>query len=91
VRLFRTRSVIVQAVRVTGFNWAELREFCGADRLRREYPARPGSGVVARIRCRPHDVWIPVRVGDWVERDPTGALVPVRVEHAAARYDTTGA
>lgn len=79
--------MVVQAVLVTGFNWDELREFCGPSRLRRIYPARPGSGEVALVRTVPHEVWLPVRVGDWVERDATGALCPVRVEQAAARYE----
>ena len=90
MRIFRTRSVVVQAIQVTGGNWDELRGFCGPDRFRRVYPTPPRSGVVARIRCVPHDVWIPVRVGDWVERDATGALCPVRGETVPARYEPAG-
>lgn len=86
MKLFRTRSVVVQAIQVTGSNWSELAAFAGADRLRRIPRTLPRSGVVAEIWAADFGCWLGVRVGDWVERGARDALVPVRPEHANARY-----
>lgn len=92
MRLFRTRSVVVQAVQVTGFNDDALRDFCGPRGYRRSKPQRsPGiniepDGVVGQVRNDRLGAWLDCRIGDWVERDSHGGFMPVRAEHARARY-----
>lgn len=92
MRLYRTRSIIVQTVQVTGFNWPDLEAFCGPQNVRRR-PLRRGlgantepDGTIGDTYSASHNTWLPFRVGDWIESGPHGDLTPVRAEHRAARY-----
>lgn len=92
MRIFRTRSTVVQALQVTGFNDDDMREWVGPGRYRRVRPQRRArmnvepDGVVAQVYNAHLGAWLDCRVGDWVERGAHGEFLPVRPDHARARY-----
>lgn len=91
MRLARTRSVVVQTMQVTGFNWADLEQFCGSHRIRRRVQVRgrgantEPDGIIGEVYATGYDRWLPFRVGDWIEHG-CGEYVPIRPDQYTARY-----
>ena len=84
------KPVMVQAVKFTGHNYAEIMGFTGPGHFMQVSPRHiPGgdSVIVAEVYDVPHAQWTGVRVGQWILCGVLGEFYPVDDAVARAGYE----
>lgn len=85
---FRRRPTVVEAIRWTGSNVAEMRAFAG-NHFDTIDPEDRGDDPdnTAQVLDRLHSSWIGLGDGDWVVRDANGVMWPVKADVFAETYE----
>jgi hypothetical protein len=88
VTRFRKRPVVVEAIRWTGDNEAEVREFAGGLFGTVTPEARVGGpGITAEVLDKLHSTWVGVKTGQWVVRGVKGEFYPIDQEVLEETYE----
>lgn len=90
VRRFRKRPVVVSAIRWTGGNEAEVREFAGGLFGTVTPDARAAQAdpeITAEVYDKLHSTWVGVKTGQWVVRGIRGEFYPLDEEIRQETYD----
>lgn len=88
VKRFRKRPVVVSAIRWTGDNEAEVREFAGG-LFGTVDPEDRGDDpeITAEVLDKLHSTWVGVKTGQWVVRGIRGEFYPLDDEVRLDSYD----
>ena len=85
---WRKRPVVIEAVRWTGSNLAQVEAFTGPDRFRPVVPEwRDGRVKTAEVYDYLHDTWVGVYDGQQVIRGVKDELYPIDDSALAGSYD----
>lgn len=86
---FRKRPVEVSAIRLTGDNEREIREWCGPSMFGacgREGPSHDPE-VTAHVLDTLHSTWVGVKTGQWIIRGVKGEFYPIAEDVLAETYE----
>lgn len=90
---YRTVAADVTAIRWTGGDTTPLTDLCGPDGWTRadaqDMHDHDDEAVI--VHSVALDVWLPVRVGDWVVRDATGDIRPCRPDRFHTQHHLAAA
>jgi hypothetical protein len=91
MRLYRKKPVVVEAMRWTGDNNAEVMEWCGTHREDHEEQLVfvPLAHPKPLLWVAANQAYIPIECGDWIIRDALG-FYPCKNEMFEATYDLQG-
>lgn len=88
---FRKRPVVISAIRWTGDNEAEVREFAGGLFGTVDPEDRSDDpDITAEVLDKLHSTWVGVKTGQWVVRGVRGELYPLDDEVRLETYDPAG-
>lgn len=88
VRRFRKRPVVVSAIRWSGDNEAEVREFAGGLFGTVDPEDRSDDpDITAEVFDKLHSTWVGVKTSQWVVRGVKGELYPLDDEVRLETYD----
>jgi hypothetical protein len=88
VTCFRKRPVVVEAVRWTGDNAAQVREFAGGLFKAVDPEGRNDDpDITAEVLDKLHSTWVGVKTGQWVVRGVKGEFYPIDQEVLDETYD----
>jgi hypothetical protein len=88
VTCFRKRPVVVEAVRWTGDNEAQVREFAdGLFKAVGPEGRNDDPDITAEVLDKLHSTWVGVKTGQWIVRGVKGELYPIDQEVLDETYD----
>jgi hypothetical protein len=89
IRTFRKRPILIEVVRWTGDNLAELVEWAGARNL--SYRTDANGQPHLRVKVHAEEDWCNCPVGHYVARGVYGEFYPIREDILHATYDEVDA